>query len=403
MIHLPAKHVWDEMMSLQQLTRASMASIGGGEQQPTLVVKTKSLALKYLLRTSQIRFLVGHTREKHLIYGICIDDDPKTPFLLWSAAERQDEIEAVERISRSENFMLAMFNEAVVNICSGLLTLRNSEDDVKGLFDNLTVAHKDKFESNESEIDALFEKLHSKGTGFHVFSSEGQPQWGPNECFYVTNQLHTSKLDLVHADEGGQQEQLAAWITDSLHVGGVHQNPNVQENTPRELCDLLLTHQFGTVMFESKALAILSRPDLPMRGKLSSMVKKHIEKALRQLTGACKNLRTGTPILTRDGKEIKIEREQPPHCVVIIPDLTLLNYNDELFVELGTFANKTKAFVNILDPSQLFSLMMDSNNMSSRGKMTTPMMAFDYLLIERFKSVIKTGDPGVVTLCRFVS
>jgi hypothetical protein len=70
MIHLAAEHVWNEMMSLQQLTRACLSDIGGGGSEPTLVVKTKSLNLKYLLKSSGIRFLVGHTKDMNLIYGI---------------------------------------------------------------------------------------------------------------------------------------------------------------------------------------------------------------------------------------------------------------------------------------------------------------------------------------------
>ena len=68
---------------------------------------------------------------------------------------------------------------------------------------------------------------------------------------------------------------------------------------------------------------------------------------------------------------------------------------------MANFAVRTKAFVNVVDPSQLFSLMMDSNNISHRHQATTPLMAFDYLLIRRSDSVLQSRDPGVVTLCRF--
>jgi hypothetical protein len=402
MMHLPAKHVRNEMLSLQQLIRACLSTGAGAELEPTLVVKTKSLSLKYLLKSSKIRFLVGRTHRQNLIYGILVDDDPGSPISLWSLVERNDELEAVRRIVAGEQFMLAMFNEAVVNICGGLLTLRGCVKEIKELFQNVKLAAESESETMEGEVSQLLDDWHASGAGLTVLTSEGNHDWGPNQCSYITNQLETSRLDLLHSNEGGQQEQLAAWITDVLHPRGVFQNPIARENIPRELCDLLFTHQFGTILFESKALSILSRADLPTRDKLQSVVAKHIQKALRQLAGACKNLKTGIPVLTSDGREIRIQRELPPHCVVIIPDLTLLSGTEIIVLaEIADFVAKTKAFVNILDPSQLFSLMMDSNNLAHRGQTTTPLMAFDCLLIQRFDSVIQKRDPAVITLCRF--
>jgi hypothetical protein len=346
--------------------------------------------------------LFGHTRERNLVYGILIDDDPGSPVTLWSLVERKDELEAVKRITTGEKFMLAMFNEAIVNVCGGLVVLSGSREELKELFQNTKLAGPGESEDAEPDVSASVDRWHSSGAGLTVLSSVGDLEWGPNENVYITNQLQTSRLDFRHTDEGRQQEELATWITDSLHLNGVFQNPVARENTARELCDLLLTHQFGAVLFESKALSILSRSDLPARKELRGIVTKHIGKALRQLAGACRNVRIGTPILARSGEEIPVERQAPPNCVVIIPDLTLLDGAEgSVFADISDFATTTKAFVNILDPSQLFTMMMDSNNLSHRGQMTTPLMAFDYLLIRRFESVIESHDPGVITLCRF--
>ena len=298
--------------------------------------------------------------------------------------------------------MLAMFNEAVVNTCGGILTVYGPKEKIKALLANVKLAAPRESEKAEPEVSARLEEWKATGEGLLLFSSDGKHDWGPNQSFYITNQLQTSELDLRHSNEGGQQEQLAAWITDSLDIKGVFQNPVANENTPRELCDLLLTHEFGTILFESKALSILSRTVIPARDKLRDDAAKHIKKALRQLSGACKNLATGTVVLTKKGEKIEVRRELPLHCVVIVPDQSLLHgLETNVFVELASFASKTRAFVNIIDPSQLFSLMMDSNNLSSRSRSTTPLMAFDYLLIRRFESVIQSRDPSVITLCRF--
>lgn len=389
------------MMSLQQVTRACLSSNGSGGWEPTLVVKSKSLALKYLLKARRIRLLFGRTKNENLFYGVFVDDDPECPLAIWSLVERNDELRAVRKIVSGERLMLAMFNEAVVNICSGLLSFRGPMEGFKGLLTRVRLAARSESETVEPEVSARFESYRANGSGLAVLDNSEPVEWGPNKCVYVTNQLQTSQLDLVHSDEGGQQEQLAAWITDSLHVGGVFQNPTASEAPPRELCDLLLTHEFGTMLFESKALTILSRPGLPTRKKLIRDVVKHVRKGLRQLSGACKNLKGGIAILSHNGKEIDMQRDAPPHCIIIVPDLTLLDGSErQILAEIAVLAEKATAFVNIVDLSQLFSLMMDANNVSHRGTLT-PLMAFDYLLIRRCESMMQSRDPGVVTLCRF--
>jgi hypothetical protein len=400
-VHLAAKHVLDEMMSLQQLARACVSQTGGSASEPTLIIKTKSLSLKYILKSPTIRIVLGQTNAKHLFYGILVDDDLHRPFTLWSLVEREDELEAVNRIALGEQFMLALFNEAVVNICGGILKVAGG-DTTKGLFESVTIAPPGESDRSDDEVAGLLDEWLNSGNGLALLSSDGNHDWGPNQCFYVTNQLETSQLDLVHSDEGGQQEQLATWITDSLHAGGVFQNPIALVKPPRELCDLLLTHEFGAIIFESKALSVLSRTDLPTRDKLKGDLEKHIQKALRQLSGACRNISGGVVITSRSGQEISLRRDIAPHCVIIVPDLTLLHgIEDAIWDDIESLVKKTNGTLNVVDPSQLFSLMMDSNNISHRGKSTTPLMGFDYLLTRRFESTAQSHNPGMVTLCRF--
>jgi hypothetical protein len=60
-----------------------------------------------------------------------------------------------------------------------------------------------------------------------------------------------------------------------------------EEGGLRELSDLLLTHEFGCFLIESKALAIFGRAEVPDRQALKRGVVKAVKKAVKQLTGAC--------------------------------------------------------------------------------------------------------------------
>src|SRR3954471_15323296 len=110
MIHLAAKHILDEMMSLQQLARVCVSRVSADSTEPTLVIKTKSLLLKYLLKSPHVQFVFGQLDNGSLMYGVLVDDDSQSPLGLWSLVEREDELQALIRIIKGERFMLAMFN-----------------------------------------------------------------------------------------------------------------------------------------------------------------------------------------------------------------------------------------------------------------------------------------------------
>src|SRR5262249_31404424 len=157
-----------------------------------------SLALKYLLKSSRIHFLVGRTLDRNLIYGIFVDDDFAAPLGMWSLVERPDELQAVAKIIGGQPFMLAMFNEAVVNVCSGILELAIESTRADAFIENVKLATFGESESKEAEVDLMFDAWHAGSTGtFAMLETRGNHAWGANQSFYITNQLQRSELHLL--------------------------------------------------------------------------------------------------------------------------------------------------------------------------------------------------------------
>jgi PHP family Zn ribbon phosphoesterase len=189
---------------------------------------------------------------------------------------------------------------------------------------------------------------------------------------------------------------MAIWLTDNLHPLNVYLSPNIPKGKGfRELTDVLLSYQFGSVLIESKSLTIFGRETIPNRAKLAHDLLKHIKKAVNQLKGGINQLRKGVTVTTTSGAIINVERTQPVHAIVMVPDLDIID-DHELFglSMIQDFMKETSSFIHLVDIAELLRIVQAAEIIASRGKNTTPMMAFDYFLIERAKKSYNAG-----TLC----
>lgn len=205
-------------------------------------------------------------------------------------------------------------------------------------------------------------------------------------------------------NEGDQQEELCTWLLDNLSPSGAYRGPVVKEESrDRELTDVLINYAGGCFLIESKTLAVLDRNELPPRSKLRKNVLKNIKKALSQLPGACRNVRAGLEVTSTSGETITINKEMPPHCIVLVPELSLLTSEDALGGDvLKAFLKQHGAYLHILDPSELMDLMRAAGHIAHLGKTTSRMMAFDSMLIERWKKAVDLDSPYFKMKIHFV-
>lgn len=392
----------DEFLACPELVR-----MGDGTDPPVLMLKTTTLSAKYLLRSAKLRVAVLRVRG-YVVYGLLFSDGHLEEAVRWSLFEEPHELEGLWALSSHGRMRLAIFNEAAVCVATGDCTVGNAPDSILALCQDVNPypVRPDGIDSSttdeaDSRLKQLLNGKLSADEG--IFVDVLPPAtWTPVKNHFIGNNGASGLVSLFDADEGGQQEALAHWLLNELSPEGAIRSPQADERGKvRELTDILLTHRYGNVLFESKALSLLARPTLPPRDRLAQQTVGHISKAARQLAGAARNIAAGLCIMDRGGNIFKVDRTQPPHLVILIPELSLIAGREEVGIPFfHAVMQNTRGFLHILDPIELLRIVQAGSMIAARGRKTTPMMAFDNCLMRRAERLVEVGHPYFHVLLR---
>ena len=394
-MHLLASHYRSEFLATPQLIRIDYAQ-GANSFEPTLLVKGSTLLLKYIVLGARLQLHLARVSGR-ILYALAAYDDPSKPAMLWSVVESEAEATALQGLVSNEPSPIFLFNELALNVAWS--TVKASfPSEVNDWISSAPLGEVD-YTSITEEADDLLERVfNGTTTPDELLSGEivSIEEWHAVSNDFITSHGSNSPIDLFSRDEGGQQEQLAVWLTDSLHPRGVHHSPQIPKGSgTRELTDILLSHECGAMLIESKALTVFNRDKLPDRTKLAKDVSQHVEKAVRQLRGSIRWLKDGAPVTTRAGSSIDVERSKPAHAVILIPEFDLIENQENYGLGFITdFMKATGSFIHLLDLTELLRVVQAAEIISRGSEKVTPLMAFDYYLMERAK---RTCDAG--TLC----
>lgn len=398
MVHMLASHLRSEFLAVPELIRLDMAH-GQNGPEPTLLIKSNSLSLKYLLRRRSLRFVLTQVGS-NIAYAVEIPDDPDAPAMAWSLMALPNEALALKTLIEIPRCVVFLFNELAVSVAWTELDIRihpRLANTIDAAEFHPTLQDNDPDRIGQ-RLDEIRTNLEIPGTQVLSFSDI---KWHELHLKYVTNALGVSSLSLFNTDEGAQQEEIAVWLTDNLHPKGCVKSPRVQEKRSRELSDILISHEFGVVLIESKSLNILTRESLPDRAKLAADITKHIRKATKQLSGGIRNLRNNLAVTDLAGNLLNLPRLQPAHAIILVPDLSLLKDSTEFGFEfIYRFMNATRGFLHFLDPAELLRMVQAAEMISEDSENLTKMMAFDWYLMERAKVAIRHKTPSFGVLFR---
>jgi hypothetical protein len=402
-MHVLSSHNRSEFLACPQLIRFDYAS-GRDGFEPSLLIKGSTVLLKYVVLGARMQLAFAMFQGR-LLYALKVYDDGNDGGILWSIAERNDELNALRGLARGEPLVLFLFNELAVNVAWNDMPAVGEMGRLTKWADSAALGGAD-HAAMRAKVAPMIDRLHQSGVSdeeWFVLEVGGTSDWKAVRSHFITASASASLIDLFHGDEGNQQEQLGVWLTDNLVPSGVHHSPQIPKGAgTRELTDILLSHEFGAVLIESKALSVLAREQLPDRAKLKRDVAGHISKAFDQLRGAIRKLKAGVPVNSRTGITIDVEREYPAHAVVLIPELDLVDDHDAYGIEFMTdFMRATGGFAHLLDITELLRIVQAAEMIAARGQATTPMMAFDYYLVERAKRAADAGTLCIQVLLRF--
>lgn len=402
-MHILADNYRLEFLATPQLFRVDHAYDNGGRV-PTLLLKANTLLLKYIVLGSPLELVFAQCGER-LLYGVKVVDDAARPAIIWSIVEHRTERDALIALTYTKECPVFLFNELALNTAWTSVNIRLPEK-ASTLIAKAVIGpidHSVLKQSSAKMIERLFRHSEADADSCLVPLAPTH-EWKETLNHYVTNRGTDTPIHIFHKDEGGQQEHLAVWLTDSLQVSGVVHSPQVPKGSGRrELTDLLLTYQFGTILIESKTLTVFNRSSLPSRDALAGDVTKHIAKAVSQLRGAIRKLHQGVPIFDKSGDQLTVDHTQPIHAIVLVPDFDLIQephqYGKPFILD---FMQATKGFIHFLDIAELLRIVQAAEMIARRGATTTPMMAFDYYLLERTKKTLIANMLSIEVLLRFM-
>lgn len=401
-MHILSAHNRSEFLAIPQLIRFEYAK-GRDGHEPTLLIKANTLLVKYIVSGAamQLRF---RSMGDRLLYGLEVIDDGAQGVTIWSILEREEELNAVRGLASGAPVIVFLFNELAVNVAWSEMHPIAYDPALLLLTTTAATGRMDQ-DAARSTVSTLCDNF-DNGTdreAWIVVDLSFQTGWQPVHSHIISFNHAASMIDIFDRNEGQQQEKLALWLTDNLNPFGVHQSPQIPKgNATRELTDIMLNHQYGSILIESKTLSILQRDRLPDRAKLRHDVAAHIKKAFAQLRGGLRKIKAGVPITTVDGNPIMVETCYPSHAIVLIPDLDLIEDDTPYGLEfIRDFVKTTGSFPHLLDISELLRMVQAAEMISERSSQATPMMAFDYYLTERGERAIELQTLRFEMLLRF--
>lgn len=390
-----AAHYRSEFLATPQLVRVDYAESCNGFE-PTLLVKGSTLLLKYILLGARLQFHLARIEDR-ILYAFTAFDDESKPAMLWSVMESEAEANALSGLSLSRSCPVFLFNEVAINVSWSTLRIIFPQE-IQSWISTATLGACDYAAlagSADNLLDRAYRGAASNGELLTTNIDRTEP-WHPISSNLITSHGTNSPIDIFSTDEGGQQEQLAIWLTDNLHPRSVHHSPQISKGAgQRELTDILMSHEYGAFLIESKALTIFNRESLPSRTRLVKDISRHIEKAVRQLRGGIRRLKEGVPVTSHSGAPVEVERTEPMHAIILIPEFDLIEQKERFGPAFITeFMEATGGFIHMLDVAELLRVVQAAEILSQGALKVTPMMALDYYLMERVK---RSADAG--TLC----
>ena len=402
-MHWLSEHNHSEFSVCPQLIRLDYAS-GHDGFEPTLLIKGSTVLLKYIVLGARMQLAFAMCGGR-LLYALKVCDDGDDGGILWSVVEREDELNSIRGLAGGEPLVAFLFNELAVNVAWNDLCTSGTLDRL-AIWADCAALGQLNHSGMSTTVRLMIDRLHLSGVSddeWLVLEVSGKSDWKAVHSHFITADGSSSLIHLFDENEGNQQEQLGVWLTDNLQPSGVHHSPQIPKgNGTRELTDILLSYEFGSVLIESKTLSVLARERLPDRARLKRDVSAHIDKAFDQLRGAIRKLKAGVTVTSPKGDTLSVERKHPAHAIVLIPDLSLVeDHSTYGFEFMKGFLNATGGIAHLLDISELLRIVQAAEIIAERGTKTTPMMAFDYYLVERSKKAVEAGTLCIKVLLRF--
>lgn len=395
-MHIPSERVYNEMNSEPAFIWFVPANQG---EELAFLIKVPTPSIKALISGCSMQLIFGR-QGAFLSIGVRIWDIPDSPVVISRIQRDLEEHCSLIRALQEKEFPVFLFNE--MDICLAWSNIKLIEDESKKVLDVIgqepEAFYVGKFTKEASfSLDCFDYSIDARNT--HPNSvviptkeiSVAFDQWQSIKNYFLGNREHHSVI-INEKDEGGTFEQ-AIWASlTSVFPLDLYKSPQVLIGEKiRELTDVLTVYNYGSFLIEAKDLSVLSAGFSRDEARRLTGIQKQVKKAINQLIGASKAFTNEASIYTVDGEKLRIDRRQPPHCIILITELMFSGDWSEIANHLLEAMKEKGSFFHLLDFREFMTLLKGSSGKAE---------LFDYNLIKRCelfvekKSVLIQSKPS---------
>ncbi len=215
-MHILAAHYRSEFLATPQLIRFDHAE-GRDGAEPTFLIKANTLLLKYIVQGVRMQ-LAFYRLGDRLLYALRVIDDERKSAILWSVVERDAEKAVLDALAQGESCQVFLFNELVVNVAWTAWPM-TAHTDLAQMVAPIRTGPAD-HAALKADASTVLDHFHNNPVSDANLIAIDLPNttaWKPVLNRFITSHATSSPIDIFSSDEGGQQEQLAIWLTDGLH------------------------------------------------------------------------------------------------------------------------------------------------------------------------------------------
>lgn len=363
-MHLPSTRVYNEMRSEEASLWYVPANDG---EELAFLIKAPTSSIKALIAGCPSKLVFGK-KDSYLCVGVNILDMPDTPVFISGIQRELEEHSALIKALKEKKFPVFLFNE--MDICLAWATIELIEEDANHVLDfiNQKLYVGSFTEEASHALDCFCFSVDNTNTypGAHVIPTleiaATLDQWKSNHIYFIDGCCRHHDITIDEKDEGEMFER-AIWASlESVFPLTLHKSPQVQVgNKTREMTDVFSFYTYGSFFIEAKDLSVLNAGYHRDQKRRIAGVQKQVKKAIVQLVGASKVFMRGESIFEANGKELYVERKQPPHCIILITELMHCGDWSEIENQLVEAMQITGTFFHLLDLRELIALLKGSS------------------------------------------
>lgn len=365
-MHIPSERVRNRM-------RAETASIwyvpANAGEETAFLIKAPTPTLKALIMGCPIQLLFGK-KDNFLCTGARIQDMPDTPLFLSGAQIVSEEHEALFQSVKRKSFPIFLFNE--MDMCMASSTINITEEDTIKLFEltgnDSSLLYTGDFNDTVSNAIDCFVSTVDKTQKYpnvcKIPIVEITPKiqgWKTNNIYFINNDSYHG-INISSKTEGENFEKTIWGSLESVFPTSLYKSPQVQHgDKKREFTDVFAFHEYGSFIIEAKDLSVIQAGFDKNEAKRLAGIQKQAEKAIKQLVGAANAFKRGDLLFDTKGNEIFVDRNIPPHCIILITELMTCGDWDKISNQLIDAIEQTGVLFHLLDLREFITLLKQSS------------------------------------------